>query len=66
MEKTSEKITVVDWDLAESLDTKEDVIAHLEGALAENDTAFLFDVIHALARAEGMTLIARELGVTTA
>ena len=51
-------------DMAEFIDTKEDVIAHLTVALEENDTKFLLDVIGALARSEGMSQIARELGVT--
>jgi DNA-binding phage protein len=33
-----EKITVADWDLAEVLETKDDIIASLEVALAEKDT----------------------------
>ncbi|MDR1030489.1 MAG: putative addiction module antidote protein [Treponema sp.] len=52
------------WDMAEFIDTKEDVIAHLAVALEENDTEFLLDIIGALARSEGMSQIARELGVT--
>jgi probable addiction module antidote protein len=52
------------WDLAEVLDDKEDVIAAIELALADNDTEFLFKVIGSLARSDGMTQIARELGVT--
>jgi probable addiction module antidote protein len=52
------------WDLAEVLDDKEDVIAAIELALADNDTEFLFKVIGSLARSDGMTKIARELGVT--
>ncbi|GHV26269.1 transcriptional regulator [Spirochaetia bacterium] len=59
-----EKVTVADWDLAEVLDTKEDIIACLEVALAEKDTKFLFEILSALARSEGMTQLARELGVT--
>jgi probable addiction module antidote protein len=59
-----EKITAADWDLAEALDTKEDILAHLEVALADNDGAFLREVISALARAKGMTELAREVGVT--
>jgi probable addiction module antidote protein len=59
-----EKITVSDWDLADGLDTKEDIIAHLEVAFAEQDVKFLFDIIGALARSEGMSQIAKELGVT--
>jgi probable addiction module antidote protein len=56
--------TVSKWDMAEFIDTKEDVIAHLTVALEENDMDFLFEVIGALARSEGMTQIAKELGVT--
>jgi probable addiction module antidote protein len=52
------------WDMAEFIDTKEDVIAHLTVALEEKDTEFLLDVIGALARSEGMVQIAREVGVT--
>jgi probable addiction module antidote protein len=52
------------WDMAEFIDTKEDVIAHLAVALEENDTEFLLDLIGALARSAGMSQIARELGVT--
>jgi probable addiction module antidote protein len=52
------------WDMAEFIDTKEDVIAHLTVALEENDIDFLFEVIGALARSEGMTQIAKELNVS--
>ncbi|GHU14174.1 transcriptional regulator [Spirochaetia bacterium] len=59
-----EKVTVADWDLAEVLDTKEDIIACFDVAFAEKDTKFLFEILNALARSEGMTQLARELGVT--
>ena len=52
------------WDLGEVLETKEDVIACLEVALAETDTKFLFKTLGALARSKGMAQIAKELGVT--
>jgi probable addiction module antidote protein len=52
------------WDMAEFIDTKEDVLAHIAVALEENDTEFLLDIIGALARSAGMSQIARELGVT--
>jgi len=35
------KIKLKEWDPAEYIETKEDVIAHLEVALAENDHEFL-------------------------
>jgi probable addiction module antidote protein len=52
------------WDIAEILDTKEDIIACLEVALAEPDTKFLFETLGAIARSKGMAQLARELGVT--
>ena len=52
------------WDMAEFIETKEDVIAHLTVALEENDIDFLLSVINALARSKGMAQIASELGVT--
>ncbi|MCL2186332.1 MAG: putative addiction module antidote protein [Treponema sp.] len=52
------------WDMAEFIDTKEDVIAHLSVALEENDIDFLLSVLNALARSKGMTEIAAELGVS--
>jgi probable addiction module antidote protein len=59
-----EKITFSDWDLADTLETKEDIIACLEVAMAESNTKFLFETLGALARSKGMAQIARELGVT--
>jgi len=53
-----------DWDMAEFIESKEDVIAHLSVALEENDTDFLLSVLNALARSKGMAQIAADLGVT--
>ena len=52
------------WDMAEFLETKEDIIAHLTVALAENDVDFLLSILNALARSKGMAVIASDLGVT--
>jgi probable addiction module antidote protein len=52
------------WDMAEFIETKEDVIAHLSVALEENDIDFLLSVLNALARSKGMAQIAEELGVS--
>ena len=62
--KTREKITFSDWDPAEVIETKEDVVAFLEVALEKNDPDFLLRTIGHIARSKGMTQIARELGVT--
>jgi len=55
---------ITKWDMAEHIETKEDVIAYLEAALEENNTELLLSVISDIARSKGMTHIARDLGVT--
>ena len=52
------------WDMAEFLDSKEDILAHLTVALAENDIDFLLSVLNALARSKGMAELAADLGVS--
>jgi probable addiction module antidote protein len=57
------KVTVSDWDPAEIIETKEDVIAFLQGALEENDPEFLLRTIGHIARSKGMAQLARELNL---
>jgi len=61
--KTREKITFSDWDPADDIETKEDVISLLEVTLEENDPDFLLSVIGDIARSKGMTQIAKELNL---
>ena len=61
---TKEKITFAKWDPAEIIDSKEDVIAFLEGALEENDPEFLLETIGHIARSKGMTQVAKELNMS--
>ena len=62
-----ETLTVSDWDLAEEIETKEDVVGTLEAvlelAVQENDPEFLFKAIGDIARSKGMAQIARELNL---
>jgi probable addiction module antidote protein len=58
------KVIVSDWDPAEFIETKEDVIANLSVALEDGDVEYLLKIIGDIARSEGMSQIARELGVT--
>ena len=51
------------WDLADHINTKEDVAGILEAALEENDTALLLAVIGDIARSKGMAQIAKELNL---
>jgi probable addiction module antidote protein len=51
------------WDAAEHLETPEDMAAYLEAALEDGDPALVAAVLGDIARAEGMTRIARETGL---
>jgi probable addiction module antidote protein len=57
------KVTVSDWDPAEIIETREDVIAFLEGVLKENDPEILLKIIGHIARSKGMVQVARELNL---
>jgi probable addiction module antidote protein len=49
--------------MADNINTKEEVFACLEGALAEHDMETFFDVMGAIARSKGMAKIAKDLGL---
>ena len=51
------------WDMADHINTKEDVAAYLEAAFEENDTALLLSVIGDIARSKGMAQIAMDLNL---
>lgn len=51
------------WDPAEHLETEEDMAAYLEAALEENDPALIVAALGDIARAKGMSQIAREAGL---
>jgi probable addiction module antidote protein len=51
------------WDAAEHLKTEEDMAAYLEAALEDGDPALVTAVLGDIARAKGMTQIAREAGL---
>ena len=57
------KVKTTVWDMADHINTKEDVIGVLEAALEENDTALLFTIIGDIARSKGMAQIAKELNL---
>jgi probable addiction module antidote protein len=58
----SEKITP--YDPAEYLDSEESVAAFMEDAFASGDAGFIAHALGVVARARGMTEIARESGLT--
>ena len=65
-----EKVTFEDWNLADQVETKEDVIGMLEAvtelAIQENDPEYLLKAIGDIARSQGMAQIARELNLDRA
>jgi probable addiction module antidote protein len=52
---------VTDWDMADHINSKEEVIAYLEAAFAENDMELLLSTLGDIARSKGMAQIAKEL-----
>ena len=52
------------WDVTEHLDSPEAIAAYLEAALEDGDPALITAALGDVARAIGMTKIARETGVT--
>jgi probable addiction module antidote protein len=51
------------WDPAEHLETEEDMVAYLEAALEEGDANLIAAALGDIARAKGMTQVARDAGL---
>jgi probable addiction module antidote protein len=51
------------WDAADHLKTNADIIAYLEAALQDGDAAVITAALGDIARAKGMTRIARNAGL---
>jgi len=51
------------WDAAEHLRSDEDTAAYLEAALEDGDPALVAAVLGDIARAKGMTEVARQAGL---
>lgn len=51
------------WDVTRYLDSDEAIVAYLDAALDEDDPALLAAALGDVARAKGMTQIARETGL---
>jgi probable addiction module antidote protein len=59
------KITTRPWDAAEHLQTDEEIAAYLDAALDEagDDPAFIAEALGTVARARGMSELARSTGL---
>jgi probable addiction module antidote protein len=51
------------WDPADHMKTEEDMVAYLEAALEEADPALVAAALGDIARAKGMTQVARDAGL---
>lgn len=60
------KVKTTAYDSAAYLKTKEDVAAYLEAAFEEGDAALIAHALGVVARAEGMTEVAKQAGLTRA
>ena len=56
--------TIAKWDTSELLNSEADVVAYLSAALEDGDTALLTVALGNIARAKGITQLAKETGVT--
>jgi len=61
MKKT--KVKTMPWDASEHLKTEEDMAAYLEAAIEDGDPVVISAAIGDIARAKGMSQIARETGL---
>lgn len=57
------KIKTRPWDVVEHLETEEDITAYLDAVLDDGDPALVSAALGDIARARGMTEIAREAGL---
>jgi probable addiction module antidote protein len=63
MTKKSVKTKTRPWDAAEHLKTEDDMAAYLEAALEDGDPTLIAAALGDIARAKGMSQIARETGL---
>jgi probable addiction module antidote protein len=57
------KITTRAWDVAEHLETEMDMAAYLDAAFENGDAALVVAALGDIARAKGMSQIARDAGL---
>jgi probable addiction module antidote protein len=59
-------VELTKWDTADHLDTKEDIAAYLEAVFEDGDAALITHALGVVARAEGMSEVAKQAGLTRA
>ncbi len=59
-------VETMKWDSADHLHTKADVAAYLEAVFEDGDPALITHALGVVARAEGMSEVAKQTGLTRA
>ncbi len=54
----------IKWDTSEHLESEADIAAYLNAALEDGDTSVIATALGDIARAKGMTQLAKETGIT--
>ena len=57
-------VSVTDWDASEYLETEDDIAAYLNAVMEEGDPTLLQAALGDVAKARGMTSVAKEAGVS--
>ncbi len=60
---TQKTVETQPWDVVDHLTTGEDMIAYLDAAFEDGDPALIVAALGDIARAKGMTQVAREAGL---
>ncbi len=60
---TKKKVETLPWDVVDHFQSEEDMIAYLDAALEDGDPALIVAALGDIARAKGMTQVARETGL---
>lgn len=61
--KVMSRVTTRVWDPAEHLESREDMAAYLEAALEDGEVSVIAAALGDIARAKGMSQLARETGL---
>lgn len=60
---TQKGIETQPWDVVDHLETEEDMIAYLDAALEDGDPTLIVAALGDIARAKGMSQVARDAGL---
>lgn len=64
MGSTKKSVKLRPWDSAEHLKTEEEMTLYLEACLEEGDAALIAHALGVIAKAKGMTQLARDTGLS--